>query len=90
MGQPGPSSSSAGHEMTLFVLLHGAWHGGWCWSGVQEELMAAGHRCVAPDLPCDDVDAGWTRYAEAAMSAVDGGGDDLVLVGHSLAGGYYR
>lgn len=73
--------------MSLFVLLHGAWHGGWCWSHVQAELNAAGHRCVAPDLPCDDAGAGWDRYADEAMSAIEGSSDELVLVGHSLAGG---
>ena len=26
-----------------FVLLHGAWHGGWCWEGVVKELEKAGH-----------------------------------------------
>jgi pimeloyl-ACP methyl ester carboxylesterase len=73
--------------MSLFVLLHGAWHGGWCWIRVQEALMASGHRSVAPDLPCDDVNAGWNQYADAALSAVEDARDELVLVGHSLAGG---
>ena len=73
--------------MSLFVLLHGAWHGGWCWTRVQAQLTAAGHRCVAPDLPCDDVRAGWAEYADAASRAVDRADDDVVLVGHSLAGG---
>ena len=27
-----------------FVLVHGAWHGGWCYSRVAERLRAAGHR----------------------------------------------
>jgi pimeloyl-ACP methyl ester carboxylesterase len=73
--------------MSLFVLLHGAWHGGWSWSAVQEHLAAAGHRSVAPDLPCDDVNAGWNQYADAAMSALEENDEELVLVGHSLAGG---
>ena len=25
-----------------FVLLHGAWHGGWCWEGVVEEPVLTG------------------------------------------------
>ena len=33
-----------------FVLVHGAWHGGWCWRRVGERLIAAGHRVVAPTL----------------------------------------
>jgi pimeloyl-ACP methyl ester carboxylesterase len=31
-----------------FVLLHGAWHGGWCWNRVAEPLRAAGHRVYTP------------------------------------------
>lgn len=31
-----------------FVLVHGAWHGGWCWSRVAERLRALGHRVYTP------------------------------------------
>jgi len=34
-----------------FVLIHGAWHGGWCWEGVIEELEKAGHTAKAPTMP---------------------------------------
>ena len=34
-----------------FVLLHGAWHGGWCWDGVIDEIVKAGHTAEAPTLP---------------------------------------
>lgn len=37
--------------MANFVLVHGAFHGGWCWSNVTEQLRHAGHTVVAPDLP---------------------------------------
>jgi pimeloyl-ACP methyl ester carboxylesterase len=33
-----------------FVLVHGAWHGGWCWRRVADLLTAAGHRVFAPTL----------------------------------------
>lgn len=33
-----------------FVLVHGAWHGGWCWDAVAGRLRAQGHACVAPTL----------------------------------------
>jgi pimeloyl-ACP methyl ester carboxylesterase len=36
---------------TAFVLVHGSWHGGWCWDLVEQELNAAGHYTVAIDLP---------------------------------------
>ena len=34
-----------------FVLVHGSWHGAWCWSLVEQALNAAGHMTVAIDLP---------------------------------------
>jgi pimeloyl-ACP methyl ester carboxylesterase len=36
--------------MTSFVLVHGAWHGAWCWDRVGPLLTAAGHRVTAPTL----------------------------------------
>ena len=36
--------------MTTFVLVHGAWHGGWCWDRVAPLLRAAGHEVHAPTL----------------------------------------
>jgi pimeloyl-ACP methyl ester carboxylesterase len=35
---------------TTFVLVHGAWHGGWCWDTVAARLRAQGHGCFAPTL----------------------------------------
>ncbi len=32
------------------VLVHGAWHGGWCWSTVTQALEARGRRAYAPTL----------------------------------------
>ncbi|HEY9414064.1 MAG TPA: alpha/beta fold hydrolase, partial [Pseudonocardia sp.] len=34
-----------------FVLITGAWHGGWAWRPVAEHLRAAGHRVLTPTLP---------------------------------------
>ncbi len=36
--------------MTAIVLVHGAWHGGWCWRRVAQRLQAAGHEVYAPSL----------------------------------------
>jgi pimeloyl-ACP methyl ester carboxylesterase len=33
-----------------FVLVHGAWHGGWCWQRVADRLRAGGHKVFAPTL----------------------------------------
>ena len=37
-------------EQKTFVLVHGAWHGGWCWCRVADLLMTAGHRVFTPTL----------------------------------------
>jgi|APSaa5957512535_1039671.scaffolds.fasta_scaffold31022_2 pimeloyl-ACP methyl ester carboxylesterase len=36
--------------MANFVLVHGAWHGGWCWKHVAPLLRAAGHNVFTPSL----------------------------------------
>lgn len=33
-----------------FVLVHGAWHGGWCYARVRDRLEAQGHRVFTPTL----------------------------------------
>jgi pimeloyl-ACP methyl ester carboxylesterase len=35
-------------DAKTYVLLHGAWHGGWCWRFVADELRARGHRVFTP------------------------------------------
>jgi pimeloyl-ACP methyl ester carboxylesterase len=70
--------------VSTFALLHGAWHGGWCWQPLAAELAARGHDTVAPDLPITDPAAGAAEYAAAALAALPG--TEVVLVAHSLAG----
>lgn len=36
--------------MSTFVLVHGAWHGGWCWQRVAGRLIAQGHKVYTPTL----------------------------------------
>jgi pimeloyl-ACP methyl ester carboxylesterase len=36
--------------MATFVLVHGAWHGSWCWARVRRALVAQGHRVFTPTL----------------------------------------
>lgn len=36
--------------MATFVLVHGAWHGGWCWRRVADRLRAGGHTVFTPTL----------------------------------------
>jgi pimeloyl-ACP methyl ester carboxylesterase len=71
--------------VATYAFVHGAWHGGWAWSFVRRELESRGHRVVAPDLPCEDVDAGVEEYAAVVREALDGV-EDAIVVGHSLGG----
>jgi pimeloyl-ACP methyl ester carboxylesterase len=71
--------------MATFGLVHGAWHGAWCWERVVPPLVARGHRVVPVDLPCEDPVRGCVGYADVVEAALPAG-DDLVLVGHSLGG----
>lgn len=34
-----------------YLLIHGSWHGAWCWHKIVPRLEAEGHRVMAPDLP---------------------------------------
>jgi pimeloyl-ACP methyl ester carboxylesterase len=36
--------------MATFVLVHGAWHGSWCWQRVRRSLQRAGHEVFTPTL----------------------------------------
>jgi pimeloyl-ACP methyl ester carboxylesterase len=68
-----------------FALVHGAYHGAWCWDLLRKELERDGHTASAVDLPCEDPDAGAERYAELVVQAIPKGAG-VVLVGHSLGG----
>src|SRR4029453_13742 len=55
--------------VTTFGLVHGAWHGAWCWEYLVDELDARSFAAIAPDLPIDDASAGLAEYAQAALDA---------------------
>lgn len=68
-----------------FGLIHGAWHGAWCWSLLQDELESQGYKSVAMDLPIDDPSATFDDYADVVTDTLDNE-SEVVLVGHSRAG----
>jgi pimeloyl-ACP methyl ester carboxylesterase len=72
--------------VTTFALVHGAWHGAWCWERLTPILQQAGHDVVAMDLPIEDCSASFDTYADVVCVALDECDDDVVLVGHSLGG----
>ena len=78
--------------MARFVLVHGAWHGAWCWDGIAEDLRAAGHEVDALDLPGHGSDTTpheqvtLDLYAQRIAAAVGDDGEPVVLAGHSMGG----
>ena len=73
------------------VLVHGAWHGSWCWERVTPYLDAANVRWVAPDLPSvasASTGANQTEDNLAVREALDrlSGNDKAILLGHSRGG----
>ena len=74
-----------------FVLIHGAWHGGWCWEGVISELQKAGHTAEAPTMPGngpgqDRSKIRFEDYVKTIVDALQRQAVPSVLVGHSSAG----
>lgn len=80
--------------MATFVLVHGAWHGGWCWKRVTPLLRVAGHEVYAPTLtglgerahllsPTIDLD---THIRDVLGVLEYEELASVVLVGHSYAG----
>lgn len=77
---------------STFVLVPGAWHGGWVWHPVAQRLRAAGHGALALTLPGlgDGDDPTGLGMEDAVSSVVDQvlarDLHDVVLVGHSWGG----
>lgn len=96
-----PVAAKLGHlvpltstKLTTFVLVHGAWHGGWCWTKLSPLLRAAGHNVFAPTLTglgershllTRDVGLD-THITDVANVLEYEDLHDVVLVGHSYAG----
>ncbi len=80
--------------MSTFVLVHGAWHGGWCWDRVRTTLRAKGHDVFTPTLTgvadrsrllSPEVDLE-THISDVANLLVWEDLSDVVLCGHSYGG----
>jgi len=90
----GSAAAVAQTSPQTFVLVHGAWHGGWCWSRVTDRLRAAGHQVFTPtqtglgerkhllskDITLDTFAKDITNVIEAEEL------NKIVLVGHSFGG----
>lgn len=79
--------------MASFILIHGSWHGGWCFDKIKGLLEAGGHEVIAPDLPGMGGDEaalraatlqGWAEFAaDLCRNAKQ---SPVVLAGHSRGG----
>ena len=78
--------------MSTYVMVHGAWHGAWCWYKVVPLLQSAGHIVIAPDLPSlgrDRTPLGQVSlgtWVDHICHVVDTASEPVVLVGHSRGG----
>ncbi|WP_338065040.1 alpha/beta fold hydrolase [Bradyrhizobium erythrophlei] len=39
-----------GINRVTYVLIHGGWHGSWCWKRIRKALQGAGHEVFTPSL----------------------------------------
>ena len=77
-----------------FVLVHGAWHGGWCWRRVADLLRARGHLVYTPTLTgladkshLMSKDISIQTHADDVSNLIKWEGlDNVCLVGHSYGG----
>ena len=78
--------------MSTYILVHGAWHGAWCWYKVVPELTRAGHTVITPDLPSlgrDRTpigDVSLAQWADSICQIVDAATAPVTLVAHSRGG----
>jgi pimeloyl-ACP methyl ester carboxylesterase len=77
-----------------FILIHGAWHGGWCWQRVAKILQQAGHTVLAPTLSgvgershLAGLDINLTTHVLDVVNEVTWKDlSNIVLCGHSYGG----
>ena len=67
------------------ALVHGSYHGAWCWELLRPELERLGHRVIALELPISDPGLGAADHARTVELRLDPDAQTM-LVGHSMAG----
>lgn len=78
--------------MSTYVLIHGSWHGAWCWYKITARLEAAGHEVIVPDMPGHGRD--WRAPGEvtvddnvnAILRILDEASEPVMLIVHSRNG----
>ncbi len=78
--------------MVSFVMIHGAWNGGWCFDTLRPLIENAGHQMIAPDLPGMGGDEAtlaavtldeWAQFTAEHCRKAQG---PVILCGHSRGG----
>ena len=80
--------------MATYLLVHGAWHGGWCWRRVSDILRNAGHTVFTPTLTglgerahLASADTDLDCHINDVLGVIDMEElDDVILCGHSYGG----
>lgn len=73
--------------MATFLMIHGAWHGGWCFDALRHPLAQAGHSLLAPDLPgMGTGNATLPQWADFVAAHALAQPEPVILCGHSRGG----
>jgi pimeloyl-ACP methyl ester carboxylesterase len=88
------TTAQAQGDKKTYVLVHGAWHGGWCWKRVTPLLRAAGHEVYTPTLTglgdrahLGGMDSNLDIHIQDVLMTIQAEElSDIILVGHSYAG----
>jgi carboxypeptidase C (cathepsin A) len=78
--------------MKTYVLIHGAWHGSWCWQKIIPFIQSSGHRAIAPDIDWNNSNSILTThsysptYVDNLCNLIRKLEKKIILVGHSMGG----
>jgi pimeloyl-ACP methyl ester carboxylesterase len=94
IGMVEQASAQAQANAKTFVLVHGAWHGGWCWRRVADLLQKQGHKVFTPTMTglgershLIDAKVNLATHITDIVNVIKWEGlRDIVLVGHSYGG----
>lgn len=85
-------ASSAKSQPKTYILVHGAWHGAWCWDNMIPLLNTEGNLAIAVDLPGHGKDKknmaevtlrDYVKKVKEVANSIVG---PVILVGHSMGG----
>ena len=77
--------------MKTIVLLHGAWHGAWCWNKVTPILQSARNKVITPDIPWysnskPSKNISSDYYINSICKVIISEDAPVILIGHSMGG----